>query len=94
MQRWKRHGFNPWIGKTPELGRKWQLAPIFLPEKPHRQRSLVGYSPWGRKESDMTEHTHTHTQNEASTKITSGVEKDGCFNTDFWSLVWAQLLST
>ena len=39
--------------------RKWQPTPIFLPGKPHGQRSLVGYSPWGRKESDMTEHTVT-----------------------------------
>ena len=28
--------------------------------KSHGQRSLVGYSPWGCKESNMTEHTHTH----------------------------------
>ena len=27
----------------------------FLPEKPHGQRSLVGYSPWGHRESDTTE---------------------------------------
>ena len=42
-----------------------QPAPVFLPGKFHGQRSLAGYSPWGRKESDMTErlstHTHTHT---------------------------------
>ena len=37
--------------------RKWQPTPIFLPGKSHGQRSLVGYSPWGCKESDMTEHT-------------------------------------
>ena len=35
--------------------RKWQPTPVFLPRKPHGQRSLVGYSPWGHKESDMTE---------------------------------------
>ena len=35
--------------------RKWQPAPVFLPGKFHRQRSLVGYSPWSHKESDMTE---------------------------------------
>ena len=34
-------------------------TPVFLPLKPHGQRSLVGYSPWGCKESHMTEHTHT-----------------------------------
>ena len=38
--------------------RKWQLTPVFSPGKFHGQRSLAGYSPWGRKESDMTEHTH------------------------------------
>ena len=35
--------------------RKWQPPPIFLPGKSRGQRSLGGYSPWGRKESDMTE---------------------------------------
>ena len=35
--------------------RKWQPTPIFLPGKSHGQRSLVGYSPWGSKESDTTE---------------------------------------
>ena len=35
--------------------RKWQSTPVLLPGKSHGQRNLVGYSPWGRKESDMTE---------------------------------------
>ena len=35
--------------------KKWQPTPIFLPEKFHGQRSLVSYSPWSHKESDMTE---------------------------------------
>ena len=29
--------------------RKWQPTSVFLPRKSHGQRSLVGYSPWGRK---------------------------------------------
>ena len=33
----------------------WQPSPVFLPGKFHGWRSLVGYSPWGRKEVDMTE---------------------------------------
>ena len=37
--------------------RAWQPTPVFLPGESHRQRSLVGYSPWGCKESDMT-NTH------------------------------------
>ena len=36
--------------------RKWQPTPVFLPGKSHGQRSLAGYSPKGRKESDMSEH--------------------------------------
>ena len=35
--------------------REWQPIPVFLPGEFHGQRSPVGYSPWGRKESDMTE---------------------------------------
>ena len=52
--------FNLWVGNVP-WRRKWQLTPVFLPGKSHGQSSLVGYSPWGRKELDTTEHTHTHT---------------------------------
>ena len=36
--------------------RKWKLTPMFLPVKFHGQRSLAGYSPWGCRESDMTQH--------------------------------------
>ena len=49
-----RPGFDPWVGKI--LWRqKWQPTPVLLPGKSHGQRSLVGYSTWGRKESDTTE---------------------------------------
>ena len=34
---------------------KWQPTPVLLPGELHGQRSLLGYSPWGRKESDTTE---------------------------------------
>ena len=34
--------------------RKWQPTPAFLPGESHGQRSLVGFSPWGRKESGTT----------------------------------------
>ena len=40
--------------------RKWQSTPVLLPGKSHGQRSLVGYSPWGREGSDMTERLHFH----------------------------------
>ena len=37
--------------------RAWQPTPMFLPGKSHGQTSLVGYSPWGCKESDTSEAT-------------------------------------
>ena len=37
-----------------------QSTPVLLPGKSHGQRSLVGYSPWGCKESDTTERLHFH----------------------------------
>ena len=40
--------------------RQWQPTPVLLPGKSHGQRSLVGRSPWGRRESDMTEQLHFH----------------------------------
>ena len=44
----RRHGFNPWAGKIP-LRSIWQPIPVFLPGKSRGQKSLAGYSPWGRK---------------------------------------------
>ena len=52
-RRRKRLGFNPWVGKI-LWRRKWQPTPVFLTEKFHGQMSLVGYSPWGHKELDLT----------------------------------------
>ena len=45
-------GIFPW-------SRNWQPTPVFLLGKFHGQRSLAGYSPWGCRESNTTEHTHT-----------------------------------
>ena len=53
-RRLRRCRFDSWVGKIP-WSRKWQLTPVFLPGKFHGQRRPVGYSPWDRKESDMTE---------------------------------------
>ena len=38
----------------------WHPTPVLLPGESHGQRSLVGCSPWGREESDMTELLHFH----------------------------------
>ena len=57
LQCW-RPGVDPWMGKI-LWRRKLHPIPVFLPGKPHGRRSLVGYSPWGHKESDMTERLHS-----------------------------------
>ena len=40
--------------------RQWHPTPVLLPGKSHGQRSLIGCSPWGLEESDMTERLHFH----------------------------------
>ena len=50
----KRGSLDPWVGKIPWTG-AWQPTPVLLPGESLGWRSLVGYSPRGRKESDTTE---------------------------------------
>ena len=52
-------GSTPGWGRSPGGGNGYPLQYSCL-ENPHGQRSLAGYSLWGRKESDTTEHTHKH----------------------------------
>ena len=66
--------YEPCCAKPPKMGRswwefwqnmvcrrkKWQHTLVFLPGKSHGQKSLVGYSPWGLKESDTTEWLSPH----------------------------------
>ena len=56
-----------WFPGTTKVGsalvewrRRWHPTPVLLPGKSHGRRSLVGYSPWGREESDTTEWLHFH----------------------------------
>ena len=50
----------PGLGRPPGGGREWQPASVCLPGKAQGQRSLAAYTPWYQKESDATEHAHTH----------------------------------
>ena len=52
-------GLIPGSGRFP-WKRKWRPTPVFVPGESHGQRSLVGYNPWGCKESDMTDRLSTH----------------------------------
>ena len=55
-------GSIPGLGTSPgeERRRRWHPTPLLLPGKSHGRQSLVGYYPWGRKESDTTERLHFH----------------------------------
>ena len=46
------------LGWEDPLEKEMVTTPVYLPRESHGQRSLVGYSPWGHKESDMTERLH------------------------------------
>ena len=50
------------LGQEDPLEKKWQSTPALLPGKSHGRRSLIGYSPWGHKESYMTVQLHFHFQ--------------------------------
>ena len=51
--------FFPWVGKI-SWRREWLPTPVFLPGESHEQRSLEGYSPQGRRESDIAEQLSKH----------------------------------
>ena len=63
---------NSWVWKIP-WRRKWPPTPVFLPGKSYGKRNLVGYIPYGHKESEITKllstHTHTHTFGKDMIKI-------------------------
>ena len=48
------------LGQEDPLEKEMAPTPVLLPGKSHGRRSVVGYSPWGRKESDTTERLHFH----------------------------------
>ena len=54
-RRHRRLEFDPWVRNIP-WRRKWKLTTVFLSGEFHGQRRRAGYSPWGHKELDMTEH--------------------------------------
>ena len=49
------------LGREDPLEKEMEPAPVLMPGESHGWRSLVGYSPWGRKESDTTERLHSLT---------------------------------
>ena len=69
-----------WVRKIP-YRRKWQSTQVFWPGEFHGQRSLVGYSPRGCRESDMTEHTRTHLGPQSAAWALT----PGCHSATWWA---------
>ena len=81
-RRCRRHGFDSLHREDPsEEG--WQPAPVFLPRQFHGQRSLVGCSPWGRKESGTTERL-THLA------LHSGADNGAPLQHSCWKIPWTE----
>ena len=59
--------------------RKWHPTPVLLPGESHGWRSLVGYSPWGHTESDMTEQLHSLTHYMPQSPRATGCILSPCF---------------
>ena len=76
VQMVKRPRFDLWVRKI-SCRREWLPTSIVLPGESHGQRSLVGYSPWGHKESDMTQRLKKQQQTQAGLSLGRGV-RDAC----------------
>ena len=68
-----RDRFDPWVGKI--WRREWLPTPVILPGESHEQRSLVGYSPWGRKELYMIERLSLTGYSPKSRKVSDAIEQ-------------------
>ena len=65
--------------------RQWHPTPVLLPGKSHGWRSLVGYSPWGCKESDMTERFHFHFNEDLQDLLKLASRKDVLYIIGDWN---------
>ena len=83
-----------YMGSIPVSGRlsvegDGKPAPVFLPGRSHRQRSLVGYSPWGRKEYDTTKRLSTSAGSTAGTLSSVSFKASVlCYEPGFLSFAW------
>ena len=75
-RRYERCGFDSWLGKIP-WRRAWQPVPVFLPGESDGQKSLVGYSPRGHKQSGtmkrLSTHIHLRTDSTTIVRITKAI---------------------
>jgi len=79
------------LGRSPGGGNGYPLpTPVFLPGESHGQRSLIGYSPWGCKESGMTEQlTLSFPFHNQLIKETQGSSSSPVYQLSLWKHVLA-----
>ena len=70
--------------------RKWQPTSVFLPGESHGRKSLAGYSPWGCKESDMTEQLTQPYLDSKPITSTLGMREYGDIISDWTHPIWHQ----
>ena len=68
--RFKRCGFNPWVGKIPSR-RAWKPTLVFMPAESHGQRSLMGYNPSGSQSQTQLKQLSTNNPH-SNAGLTSG----------------------
>ena len=68
--RFKRCGFNPWVGKIPSR-RAWKPTLVFMPAESHGQRSLMGYNPSGSQSQTQVKQLSTNNPH-SNAGLTSG----------------------
>ena len=83
--------FDTWIGKIP-WGRKWQPTPVFLAGKSHGQRSLVGYSPWGRKSPTWLGQLSMQAHTRKAEMQSQGILLVPWKRSHLWIRLWVRLL--
>ena len=71
----KRQWIQSLGGEDPQR-RKWQPTPVLLPGKSHGEKSLAGYSSWGCKELDTTEHVLLQLQKDLKIIILQNIMND------------------
>ena len=84
-----------WVGIPSRLkdifsfwSRRWHPTPVLLPGKSYGRRRLVGCSPWGREESDMTERLHFHFSLSCTEEGNGNPLQCSCLENPKWTLTW------
>ena len=88
----RRPRFNPWVGKI-SWRSEWLPTPVFLPREFQWQRSLVGCSPWGHRESDRTKQLILLLQDSLGPRFFTSKDRSNNSNNNCWMLLISEYYS-